>query len=109
MADTFTDRDFKKELAILSGQLLRDIEAHQSGLDASPAAIAERRRRVLKDGDFQFFAYTYFPHHIRGTPSSFQGHFCQRFPQLLEQPRGATHHSSAPRGCSRSCGKRWQK
>ncbi len=109
MADTFTDRDFKKELAILSGQLLRDIEAHQSGLDASPAAIAERRRRVLKDGDFQFFAYTYFPHHIRGTPSSFQGHFCQRFPQLLEQPRGALEWWVAPRGCSRSCGKRWQK
>ena len=102
MADTFTDRDFKKELAILSGQLLRDIEAHQSGLDASPAAIAERRRRVLKDGDFQFFAYTYFPHHIRGTPSSFQGHFCQRFPQLLEQPRGALEWWVAPRGEAKS-------
>ncbi|WP_416053119.1 hypothetical protein [Cupriavidus basilensis] len=102
MADTFTDRDFKKELAILSGQLLRDIEAHQSGLDASSAAIAERRRRVLRDGDFQFFAYTYFPHHIRGTPSSFQGHFCQRFPQLLEQPRGALEWWVAPRGEAKS-------
>ncbi|WP_316154734.1 hypothetical protein [Cupriavidus sp. BIC8F] len=102
MAENLTDREFKKELALLSAQLLRDIEAHQSGLDASPAAIAERRRRVLKDGDFQFFAYTYFPHHIRGTPSSFQGHFCQRFPRLLEQPRGALEWWVAPRGEAKS-------
>lgn len=102
MADNFTDREFKKELASLSAQLLRDIEAHQSGLDASPAAIAERRRRVLKDGDFRFFAYTYFPHHIRGTPSSFQGHFCQRFPQILEQPSGALEWWVAPRGEAKS-------
>lgn len=102
MADNFTDREFKKELASLSAQLLRDIEAHQSGLDASPAAIAERRRRVLKEGDFRFFAYTYFPHHIRGTPSSFQGHFCQRFPQILEQPSGALEWWVAPRGEAKS-------
>lgn len=102
MAENLTDREFKKELALLSAQLLRDIEAHQSGLDASPEAIAERRRRVLKDGDFQFFAYTYFPHHIRGTPSSFQAHFCQRFPRLLEQPRGALEWWVAPRGEAKS-------
>ncbi|NSX04816.1 hypothetical protein [Cupriavidus gilardii] len=102
MAETLTEHEFKKELAELSAQLLRDIEAHQSGLDASPAAIAERRRRVLKDGDFQFFAYTYFPHHIRGTPSSFQAHFCQRFPRLLEQPRGALEWWVAPRGEAKS-------
>ncbi|WP_420996229.1 hypothetical protein ACKI2N_002505 [Cupriavidus sp. 30B13] len=102
MAEKFSVRDFHEELADLSAKLLRDIEAHQSGLDASPAAIAERRRRVLKDRDFEFFAYTYFPHHIRGTPSSFQKHFCDRFPKLLDQRGGAQEWWVAPRGEAKS-------
>jgi len=80
-----TSKEFKDELSELVGALRKDIEAHQLGLDASPEAIAARRKRVLS-GDFEFFAYTYFPHHIRGIPSMFQAQFCARFPQLLAQP-----------------------
>ncbi|MEN1478292.1 hypothetical protein AAIH16_32315, partial [Pseudomonas aeruginosa] len=59
------EKEFLRELSAMAQQLRRDIEAQQVGLDSSPEARAERRRRVLVDRDFEFFAYTYFPHHIR--------------------------------------------
>ncbi|ANW48787.1 hypothetical protein N4S61_06800 [Burkholderia pseudomallei] len=102
MVQKFTEKDFHKEIAELQAELRRDIEAHATGLDPSPAARAERRRRVLVDGDYQFFAYTYFPHHIRGTPSLFQAHFCGRFPKLLRQPGGTREWWVAPRGEAKS-------
>ncbi|WP_244314936.1 hypothetical protein [Paraburkholderia unamae] len=57
---------------------------------------------MLVDGDYEFFAYTYFPHHIRGTPSLFQGHFCNRFAKLLRQPGGTREWWVAPRGEAKS-------
>ncbi|MDR5803414.1 hypothetical protein [Caballeronia sp. LZ001] len=102
MANHFTEKDFHKEIEQLQAQLRRDIEAHATGLDRSPAARAQRRRRVLVDGDYEFFAYTYFPHHIRGTPSLFQAHFCERFPKLLRQCGGTREWWVAPRGEAKS-------
>ena len=99
---TTTEKDFIGELAELAARLKADIAAHQSGLDPSPAARRERRRRVLVDGDFKFFAYTYFPHHVRGEPSIFQAHFCTRFPQILKLAGGATEWWIAPRGEAKS-------
>ncbi len=99
---SFTEKNFLEELRALQSELRREIEAHAAGLDASPKAIAERRRRVLKDGDFKFFAYTYFPHHIRGEPSLFQAFFCERFPKLLRQPQGVKEWFKAPRGEAKS-------
>lgn len=96
-----TTKEFKSELADLVSALRQDIEAHHIGLDASPQAIRARRKRVL-DGDFQFFAYTYFPHHIRGEPSLFQAQFCARWPQLLRQPGGVKEWWIAPRGEAKS-------
>jgi predicted phage terminase large subunit-like protein len=94
-------KEFHVELTDLVSSLRKDIEAHAAGLDGSPEAIRARRRRVLS-GDFQFFAYTYFPHHIRGTPSLFQAQFCQRFPQLLDQAGGVKEWWIAPRGEAKS-------
>jgi predicted phage terminase large subunit-like protein len=96
-----TPKDLKRELADLVSSLRKDIDAHAAGLDASPQAIAARRKRVLA-GDFQFFAYTYFPHHIRGTPSLFQAQFCKRYPQLLQQAGGVKEWWIAPRGEAKS-------
>jgi len=97
-----TSREFLEELAELTAGLRKDIEAHQLGLDTSKSAIAERRRRVLVDGDFQFFSYTYFPHHIRGEPSTFQAQFCGRFPKLLRMDGGVKEWWVAPRGETKS-------
>lgn len=101
MSGTPTDlnaREFLDELAQLSASLRQEIEAFQLGLDPAPAAVAERRRRVLRDQDFRFFAYTYFPHHIRGEPSAFQAAFCHRFPQVLANATGCQEWWVAPRG-----------
>lgn len=98
----FTEKDFLKELAELTAALRRDIEAFQIGLDPSPEAVLARRQRVLVDGDFKFFAYTYFPHHIRGTPSLFHAQFTSRFPQLLRQAGGVREWWIAPRGEAKS-------
>jgi hypothetical protein len=100
MAD-LSEKEFLKELADLAKGLRRDIDAYSIGLDPSPAAIAERRKRVLF-GDFRFFAYTYFPHHIRGESSLFQAHFCERFPKLLRQKGGTRDWWVAPRGEAKS-------
>lgn len=101
-----TLKELKDELAELVSSLRQDIEAHQIGLDASPAAIAERRKRILMGnngaGDFRFFAYTYFPHHVRGEPSLFQSQFCDRYPQLLHMAGGTKEWWIAPRGEAKS-------
>ncbi|MBK5072565.1 hypothetical protein I2492_06020 [Budviciaceae bacterium CWB-B4] len=97
----FTGREFLKELAVIRRALRADIKAHSTGLDTSPEAIKERRKRVL-NGDFTFFAYTYFPHHIRGEPSLFHAHFCKRYPQLLQRTTGCSEWWIAPRGEAKS-------
>lgn len=98
----FSDKEFLADLAELASSLRRDIDAFSTGLDPSPDAIASRRKRVLCDADFRFFAYNYFPHHIRGESSLFQAHFCQIFPQLLLMPNGVREWWVAPRGEAKS-------
>lgn len=102
MSRDLTEREFLAEIREQARALQAEIEAHRIGLDPSEAARRERRRRVLQDGDYQFFAYTYFPHHIRGEPSSFQAHFCRRFPRILMQLGGAREWWVAPRGEAKS-------
>lgn len=99
--DVNSAKDFIKELARLKMKLRKDIRAHETGLDASPEAIRARRRRVLS-GDYKFFAYTYFPHHIRGEQSKFHEHFCGRIPQLLKSESGCMEWWIAPRGEAKS-------
>lgn len=98
----FSEKDFLDEISDLTRALRADIEARQIGLDPSPEAKRARRKRVLKDGDFEFFAYTYFPHHIRPPKSEFHGHFFQRFPLILDKPSGAKEWWVAPRGEAKS-------
>lgn len=97
-----TEKDFLQELEEIARAARADAEARAIGLDPSPAARAERRRRVLLDGDFEFFAYTYLSHHIRPPASNFHRHFFGRYPQLLDQPQGAKEWWIAPRGEAKS-------
>jgi hypothetical protein len=96
-----TSKGFLDGLREMAEKLQKDIDAHRIGLDASPAAISERRRRVL-NGDFKFLAYTYFPHHIRGEPSIFQAAFCNRYPKLIAAEAGLREWWIAPRGEAKS-------
>lgn len=97
-----TEKEFLAEIEELRRGVRAEIEARQVGLDPSPFARAARRRRVLKDGDFEFFCYTYFPHHIRPPASQFHRHFFTRFPQILDKPTGAKEWWVAPRGEAKS-------
>jgi len=95
------EREFLTELEELQVSLRQSIDAFAAGLDDSPEAILTRRKKVLT-GDFNFFAYTYFPHHIRGESSEFQADFCATFPQLLHQKSGCKQWWVAPRGEAKS-------
>ena len=100
--DYTTERQFRDEIAKIVAAARAEATAVRIGLDASPAARLARRRRVLTQGDFQFFAHTYFPHHIRPPASSFHRHFFSRVPQLLDKPTGAKEWWVAPRGEAKS-------
>lgn len=103
-AGKMTEAEFLEELAGMTQELAAEIQAHQLGLDPSPAARLERRRRVLvgdgaaRAGDFGFFCHTYFPHHIRPPESLFHGHAFNRLPLLLASPGGVKEWWIAPRG-----------
>lgn len=101
-AATTTERDFLDQLAEIARTARAELEARSIGLDPSPAARGERRRRVLLDGDFEFFAYTYLSHHIRPPASKFHRHFFNRFPAILEKSTGAKEWWIAPRGEAKS-------
>ena len=53
-------KEFLQRLAALSDQLRRTIEAEVDGFDASTAAIAERRAKVLDPiNGYEYFVNTY--------------------------------------------------
>jgi len=104
MAD-LKEKQFLEEIAQLTAKLRQEIDAKKRKLDTSPKAIIKRRKRVLS-GDFEFFVYTYFPHHMwleRGQkPSEFQGRFFKRFPQALFSDDPVRDWYAAPRGEGKS-------
>lgn len=102
MASFTSEKEFLSELEELAKGLRAEIEAKQVGLDPSPEARLARRKRVLVDGDFEFFSYTYFPHHIRPPASDFQRQFFVRFPQLLDAQGAVREWWIAPRGEAKS-------
>lgn len=101
-SETLGERSFLEQLEEVARSARAELEARSVGLDPSPAARALRRRRVLAEGDFEFFAYTYLAHHIRPPASNFHRHFFSRFPQILEKAGGAKEWWIAPRGEAKS-------
>jgi len=93
--------DFEAELVSMATVLRQQIEANAEGIDASKAVITARRKRVLK-GDFEYFSWHYFPHHVWGKLSIFHTHFVKRFPLLLNTKQGCKEWWVAPRGESKS-------
>jgi len=104
MAD-MSSRDFLKEIEQIAGALRRDIEAKSRDIDPSPEAITARRKQVL-NGDFAFFVYTYFPHHMwldeGQKPSDFQDYFMKWFPNAIALRNGWKNWFAAPRGEGKS-------
>jgi len=100
--DYVTEREFRDEIAKIVASARAEAAAVRIGLDPSPEARRERRRRVLTQSDFQFFAYTYFPHHIRPPASQFHRHAFGRIPLILDKEAGAKEWWVAPRGEAKS-------
>ncbi|MGA1856935.1 phage terminase large subunit [Azospirillum sp. 11R-A] len=88
--------DFLKRMAEVGAELRRTIEAQVDGFDQDPAASAARRKRA--EGDYRFFAETYFPHHCRGVASSFHEWLFETLPWIVTRPEGIRYAIAAPRG-----------
>lgn len=97
-------KEFEKSLDSLIAQLHRTIEAEVDGFDANPAAIAERRAKVLDPvGGYEYFVNTYFPHYVR-SPSKSQLHeyLFSRLPEIVASNKNETEADAAPRGEAKS-------
>lgn len=97
-------KEFLKSLAEYAAQLRQTIEAEADGFDASPAAIAERRAKVLDPvNGYEYFVNTYFPHYVRSSEKSELHEFLfSRMPEILQQPEGINEADAAPRGEAKS-------
>jgi predicted phage terminase large subunit-like protein len=98
-----TSKQFLDGLAELAESLRRQIDADLEGWDMSPAAIAERRRKVFDEvTGFEFFDRTYFPHYGTAEPSELHKYLYQRIPQILHSEGGQRDAIAAPRGEAKS-------
>ena len=97
-------KEFLKSLAEYAAQLRQTIEAEADGFDASPAAIAERRAKVLDPvNGYEYFVNTYFPHYVRSSEKSELHEFLfSHLPEILQQPEGINEADAAPRGEAKS-------
>lgn len=97
-------KEFLKSLAEYAAQLRQTIEAEADGFDASPAAIAERRAKVLDPvHGYEYFVNTYFPHYVRSSEKSELHEFLfSRLTEILQQPEGINEADAAPRGEAKS-------
>ena len=97
-------KEFLKSLAEYAAQLHQIIEAEVDGFDASPAAIAERRAKVLDPvNGYEYFVNTYFPHYVRSPEKSLLHKFLfSRLPEILRSSEGVNEATAAPRGEAKS-------
>lgn len=97
-------KEFLKSLAEYTAQLRQIIEAEVDGFDASTAAIAERRAKVLDPvNGYEYFVNTYFPHYVRSPEKSLLHKFLfSRLPEILRSSEGINEATAAPRGEAKS-------
>ena len=97
-------KEFLKSLAEYAAQLRQIIEAEVDGFDASAAAIAERRAKVLDPvNGYEYFVNTYFPHYVRSPEKSLLHKFLfSRLPEILRSSECINEATAAPRGEAKS-------
>ena len=97
-------KEFIKTLAAMAADLRRAIEAEVEGFDASPAAVAERRRKVFDPvSGYEYFVQNYFPHYVRSPhKSQLHEYLFKTLPALLRNPNNALEADAAPRGEAKS-------
>ena len=98
-----TSKQFLEGIQQLADGLRRQIDANLDGWDISPAAIAERRRKVFDPvSGFEYFDKTYFPHYGTSEPSELHKYLYKRLPQIIHSSSGQRDAVAAPRGEAKS-------
>jgi predicted phage terminase large subunit-like protein len=98
-----TSKDFLQGIADLAETLRRQIDAGLDGWDIEPAAVAERRRKVLDPlSGWEYFDRTYFPHYGKAEPSELHKYLYQRLPAMVNSATGQRDALAAPRGEAKS-------
>ena len=97
-------KEFIKTLAAMAADLRRTIEAEVEGFDASPAAVAERRRKVFDPvHGYEYFVQSYFPHYVRSPhKSQLHEYLFEILPAVLHRKDDALEAAAAPRGEAKS-------
>ena len=97
-------KEFIKSLAAMAADLRRTIEAEVEGFDASPAAVAERRRRVFDPvSGYEYFVNHYFPHYVRSPhKSQLHEYLFETLPAVLRRKDNAFEATAAPRAEAKS-------
>ncbi|MGF6148931.1 phage uncharacterized protein, C-terminal domain [Kingella potus] len=97
-------KGFLKNLAALAADLRRSIEAEVEGFDASPAAVAQRRKKVFDPvHGYEYFVNHYFPHYTRSPhKSQLHEYLFESLPAVLSHPQNQTLALAAPRGEAKS-------
>jgi len=94
------DKDFLAELSAYADAQRTLIDAECSGFATD--ATARDLRRTRAQGDFRFFATTYFPHYVKASESAFHTWYFDNVVKLLGAPEGKLLNLSAPRGEAKS-------
>ena len=98
-----SSKEFLSGLTALADDLRKQIDANLDGWDTSPAAIAERRRKVcdLVNG-FEYWDRNYFPHYGKAEPSVLHQYLYKRLPEIVNAKSGQRDAIAAPRGEAKS-------
>jgi predicted phage terminase large subunit-like protein len=104
MAKGLSSAEFKAQIAALAADMRARVEAEVTGLDPSPAAIAERRRRSAPAAaaGFEFFCRTYFPHYVSKPNSKLHDFLYAELPRVVLSDVSENDAIAAPRGEAKS-------
>lgn len=104
MAEKLSKSEFKAHINELAKELRARIESEVSGLDSSPAAIADRRKRaaLTAEGGLEFFCRTYFPHYVSKPNSELHDFLYAELPRVLRSNASENDAIAAPRGEAKS-------
>jgi len=89
----------------------REVEALRQQIQATARPFpddrqAQRERKRRAEGDFEFFARTYFPHYFECASSDLHRYFAERYPAMIfrakEIGEGDKEADAAPRGNAKS-------
>lgn len=97
-------KEFLQSLADIASALRANIEAHCTGWDDDPKAVAERVTKVCDPvSGYEYFVKHYFPHYIRHkSQSELHKYLFKRLPEMACSPNSEFDANAASRGEAKS-------